>query len=306
MGAVGQAAPASPTLPNPFPPGTRSGKLERSLFITVALLAAACSTSTPPGGANGSSAPTDTSSPGLTDSDQPGGPDTGNPGDTGSPPANDLYPPLDSTSGGSGGSDYPSGTSLPVADTTVWVLAPPGTASTHGVPMLVVISGTEGGDYMLYNMEQVAPYFGLGDALILVLDGRWSDSADTADALDWARQSYDVDNDRTWLLSESAGTRAGLDLAFHDRPTYFAAYWANDVNASDTPELTAQELGFAPWGNAGPGGDYYDAQVIVDGMRESGWQLPDDAPYSGAGSDTHGSTQQFLEAVAFFSDKERG
>jgi len=94
-------------------------------------------------------------------------------------------------------------------------------------------------------------------------------------------------------------------LAFFERPSWFAAYWANDVNASDQPTVHADELGFAPWGNAGPGGDWPDATTIVDGMRAAGWQLPVDAPYSGSGSDTHGSTEQFLEAVDFFSDKSR-
>ena len=115
----------------------------------------------------------------------------------------------------------------------------------------------------------------------------------------------DIDNDRTWLLSESAGTGAGLQLAFHLRPTYFAAFWANDVNTSDTPGQTADDLGFAPWGNAGPGGDYNDANIIVDGMEAAGYRLPADAPYSGTGSNQHGSTEQFLAAVSFFPGKSR-
>ena len=84
-----------------------------------------------------------------------------------------------------------------------------------------------------------------------------------------------------------------------DSPSWFAAYWANDVNAVATPSQTAAELGFAPWGNAGPSGDLRNANAIVAGMSDAGWQLPSDAPYSGSGSTTHGSTDQFLAAVDF-------
>ena len=77
------------------------------------------------------------------------------------------------------------------------------------------------------------------------------------------------------------------------------------LNARDTPAATAEALGFAPWGNVGPGGDDAGANAIVAAMGAAGYQLPPDAPYSGPGSDTHGSTDQFLEAVSFFSDKSR-
>jgi len=158
---------------------------------------------------------------------------------------------------------------------------------------------------MMSNMKQVAPYFDLGDCLVAVLDGTSSDADDGAAVLDDVRSSYDVDNDQTWLLSESAGTRAGLELGLSLRQSYFAAYWANDVNAADVPALNAAALGFAPWGNAGPGGDLPDANSIVEGMRDAGYQLPSDAPYSGPGSDTHGSSDQFLAAVSFFAGKRR-
>ncbi len=216
-----------------------------------------------------------------------------------------VEPPFDASSGGSGGSDHPSGSSVQIGGVSTMLLAPSGVSSRSTVPLLMVISGTEGAQGMMSNMTQVAPYFGLGDALIVVLDGRSASAVDGASVLDGLRALYDVDNDRTWLLSESAGTRAGLQLAFDERPSWFAAYWANDVNAQDTPTIHADQLGFAPWGNVGPGGDWPDADAIVDGMRAAGWQLPADAPYSGPGSDTHGSTDQFLEAVDFFAGKER-
>jgi hypothetical protein len=98
----------------------------------------------------------------------------------------------------------------------------------------------------------------------------------------------------------------GLDLGLEVRQQAFAAYWANDVAAiSRAPALTADELGFAPWGDSGPGGDFDTAQAIVDGMREAGYQLPEDAPYSGIGAPYHGAPQQFQAALAFLVDKVR-
>lgn len=217
----------------------------------------------------------------------------------------ELDPPLRGTSGGSGGTDAPNSTALTAGRSEYLLLAPTGSARGSGVSLLLVISGTEGADTMMANMRQVAPYYGLEDALVAVLDGTTSDANDGAAVLESVRDGFDIDNDRTWLLSESAGTTAGLEFAFDVSPTYFAAYWANDVNARSTPSLTTAQLGFEPWGNAGPGGDEADANAIVDGMRTAGWQLPADAPYSGAGSDTHGSSQQFLAAVEFFADKKR-
>ena len=247
-------------------------------------------------------ADTDSDTDADTDSDTDADTDSDTDSDT---DTDNLDPPLGETSGGSGGADAPRGTSLTTGRTSYGLIAPTGSASGSALPLLIVISGVEGGDAMLSNMAQVAPYFGLEDALIAVLDGTTARAADGAAVLDAVRADFDVDNDRTWLLSESAGTAAGLALAFDERPTWFAAYWANDVNAADTPAMTADELGFAPWGNAGPGGDLPDARTIVNGMSAAGWQLPSDAPYSADGGDTHGSTDQFLAAVEFFPDKQR-
>ena len=166
---------------------------------------------------------------------------------------------------------------------------------------------------MMQNMLQFvdADYAGMGSVIVGILDGSdyFSDgeagAADGEVMIDDVRSKYDIDNDRTYLLSESAGTTSGLVLGFEVRQSYFAAFWANDVNAAASPGQTAAELGFEPWGNAGPGGDYADANAIVAGMDEAGYRLPSDAPYSGAGSGTHGSTEQFVAAIGFFEGKSR-
>lgn len=227
------------------------------------------------------------------------------PADSDSGGTGSVDPPLGGTSGGHGGSDHTKSTTVTVSGTSYLLLAPSGSSSGTHRSLLVVISGTEGAITMMSNMSQVAPYYGLDETLIVVLDGTSQDETDAATAMDDVRADYDVDNDQTWLLSESAGTHAGLKLGFHTRQSWFAAYWANDVNDRDTPAETSAQLGFTPSGNAGPGGDAPDAEAIVDGMRTAGYDLPSDAPYSGAGSTEHGSTQQFLAAVSFFAGKRR-
>ena len=239
------------------------------------------------------------------DADSDSDSDADSDSDTDSDTDADAEPPLDSSSGGSGGSAWPTGTTTSAGSVSYQLLVPSSAASGSDVPLLLVISGTEGASAMMSNMRQVAPYYDLDDTIIAVLDGRTASAADGATVLDALRGDYDVDNDRTWLLSESAGTGAGLELGLDLRQSWFAAYWANDVNDRATPGRTAAELGFTPWGNAGPGGDTPDANAIVDGMRTAGYDLPADAPYSGSGSTTHGSTDQFLAAVDFFADKAR-
>lgn len=174
-------------------------------------------------------------------------------------------------------------------------------------PLLLVYSGTEGGAQMTSNLQQVAQVTGTGGFIFAVLDGvdYYGDDGAGATVLDWVRASYDIDNDRTYLLGESAGTTAALKLGFFLRQDYFAAYWANDVNASDTPSKTAAQLGFAPWGQVGPGGQQATAQAIVDAMEAAGYKLPNPAPYAGPGADTHGSPDQFIAAVSWFPGKSR-
>jgi hypothetical protein len=215
-----------------------------------------------------------------------------------------LVPPAGGTSGGSGGAAA-AGESRVTGSGVSYHLIAPGGAGPH--PLMIVYSGTEGGSMMTSNIQSVAAYCGVSTFIFGILDGvvyRGNASAG-ADVIDHIRGMYDVDNDRTYLLSESAGTTAGLALGLDLRQSYFAAYWANDVNASAVPTLTAAELGFAPYGNAGPGGDYPDANVIVNGMIEAGYRCPAPAPYDGPGCGTHGSTEQFLAAMQWFPGKTR-
>jgi hypothetical protein len=172
---------------------------------------------------------------------------------------------------------------------------------------MIVYSGVEGGATMTNNLLQVADYTGTGGFVFAVLDGKtYNGNGDAGAAvLDDVRGLWDIDNDRTYLLSESAGTTAGLELGFSLRPSWFAAYWANDVNAAATPSVPAAELGFAPWGNAGPGGAYAQADAIVAGMTAAGWRVEQPAPYNGPGSDTHGDVDQFLNALAWFPGRSR-
>jgi hypothetical protein len=222
-------------------------------------------------------------------------------------PSSGVVPPLGGSSGGSGGAAPLSGAPQSAGGISYNLIVPAGYSPSVPAPLLVIFSGTEGGDTMTSNMLSVAPYVGMDDVIIAVLDGvTYYDRGDAGEpVIDDVRARYNIDNDRTYLLSESAGTGAGLQLGFQLRESYFAAFWANDVNTSSTPARTAAELGFAPWGNAGPGGDLADASAIVDAMRTAGYRLPADAPYSGPGSGTHGSTDQFLAACEFFPGKTR-
>lgn len=225
--------------------------------------------------------------------------------DKGSPGA--LVPPRGASSGGQGGGPAPSGTTINLGSVSYILIVPSGYSAATPTRLMIVYSGTEGATVMASNLRSVAPMSGLSDVIFAVLDGpaTFGNGASGVPVLDDVRARYNIDNDRTFLLSESAGTQAGLALGLQLRQSYFAAYWANDVNASASPSKTAAQLGFAPWGNAGPGGQLATAQAIVNGMKTAGYRLPADAPYSGAGSTQHGNTQQFLAAIAFFDGKTR-
>ncbi len=221
--------------------------------------------------------------------------------------AGDVFPPLNDSSGGSGGGSCPAGCAENAGGISYQLIVPNTYHEAAANTFMLVYSGTEGASMMTQNMLQLAAYCGIGDTIIAVIDGAQynGDAEAGATVLDDVRARYNIDNDRTWLLSESAGTSAGLELGFHLRQSYFAAFWANDVNTADTPGETAAQLGFAPWGNSGPGGDYADANTIVAGMEAAGYRLPADAPYSGSGAGQHGSTDQFIAAVEFFAGKSR-
>jgi hypothetical protein len=160
---------------------------------------------------------------------------------------------------------------------------------------------------MTSNLRNVGPAMGIGSFIVAVLDGTtyYGDGQSGATVLDDVRAKYNVDNDRTYLLSESAGTSAGEKLGFHLRSSYFAAFCVNDINNLDTPGQTATQLGVAPWGQVGPGGQTDMARAIVDGLRTAGYRRPAPAPYPGPGANQHGAPQQFYEALRFFPGKTR-
>jgi len=246
--------------------------------------------------------------------------DAGAHGDAGSTPGSDAgskpdvgptapgTPPFGGSSGGSGGAAPVGGATEMAGGVTYSLIVPSSYASKTPNPLLVVYSGTEGRAVMTMNLESLAGAgIGVGGFIFAVLDGvmYYGDGAAGATVLDDVRSKYDVDNDRTYLMGESAGTSAALQLGFHLRQSYFAAYWANDVNASDSPGDDAAMLGFHPWGQAGPGGDFVDANTIVAAMMSAGYRLPSPAPYDGAGSGSHGDPNQFVAALSFFPGKTR-
>lgn len=215
-----------------------------------------------------------------------------------------LDPPEGGSSGGAGGGPA-AGDVRMTADGIQYRIIAPGGGGVQ--PLMIVYSGTEGGATMTNNLMQVADFTGNGDCVFAVLDGVQynGDGQAGVSVLDEVRGDYDIDNDRTYLLSESAGTTAGLELGLTLRQSYFAAYWANDVNASLAPSLDAATLGFAPFGNAGPGGQFADADAIVAGMDAAGYRTPEPSPYDGPGAGTHGDPDQFVAALQWFPGKTR-
>jgi hypothetical protein len=208
-------------------------------------------------------------------------------------------------SGGDGGATSLNGMTELAGNVTYRLLVPASPAKP--APVLIVFSGTEGGATMASNLSQVATATGTSGFIRAVLDGVVynGNGAAGATVLDDVRAKYDVDNDRTYLLSESAGTTAGLALGFSLRQSYFAAYWVNDINAQASPSENASQLGFAPWGQVGPGGDFGDANAVVAAMQAASYRLPNPAPYAGTGAGTHGDPNQFIAAVSFFPGKTR-
>lgn len=221
------------------------------------------------------------------------------------PPSGPGTPPFGASSKGSGGATGLSGTPKSAGSINYYLIVPG--APKKPSPLLIVFSGVEGGATMTKNLLTLSGSTGIGDFICAVLDGKtyFSNGAAGATVLDDVRAKYDIDNDRTYLLGESAGTRAALQLGFRLRQSYFAAYWANDVNATDTPDGTAATLGFAPWGQAGPGGQIATATDIVTKMKAAGYRLPTPAPYAGPGYTTHGSPDQFIAALKWFPGKTR-
>jgi hypothetical protein len=241
---------------------------------------------------------------GGSDADEPTGDDDGAT-DGNDDGASQLDPPEGESSGGSGGGAANGAVRTTDSGVQYHVIAPGGSGP---FPLMIVYSGLEGGGTMTSNMSYfISVESHLRDAVVAVLDGEtyYGNGQAGADVLDDVRALWNIDNDRTWLLSESAGTSAGLELGLRLRQSYFAAFWANDVNARALPAKTAAELGFAPWGNAGPGGRFADADYIVDGMRDAGYRLEEPAPYDGPGAGQHGSQEQFEAAIRWYSGRSR-
>ncbi len=216
-------------------------------------------------------------------------------------------PAFGGSSGGAGGSVPVAGATMTAGAITYRLIVPASYAPTTPSAFLLVYSGTEGGSVMTMNLQSVGPSTGTGGFIRAVLDGVTYNGDGNAGAtvLDEIRAKYNIDNDRTYLLGESAGTTAALKLGFHIRQSYFAAYWANDINASDTPGATAATLGFAPNGQVGPGGDFTDANSVIAAMKTAGYIVPTPAPYAGAGAGTHGDQNQFIAAITWFPGKSR-
>jgi len=187
------------------------------------------------------------------------------------------------------------------------LVVPSSYVAGHATPLLIVYSGTEGGQQMTSNLMQVASFTGSASFIEAVLDGVTYNGNGNAGAtvLDDVRAKYDIDNDRTYLLGESAGTTAAEALGFHLRQSYFAAYWANDVTTAASPQQSAATLGFAPWGQVGPGGQFAIASSIASSMQTAGYRLPNPAPYAGNGAGTHGDPNQFIAAISWFPGKTR-
>jgi hypothetical protein len=173
--------------------------------------------------------------------------------------------------------------------------------------LLLVISGMEGGSAMTNNLLGLAGQTGTGNMLRAVVDGAQynMDQQVGTDVLDDVRAKYDIDNDRTYLLSESAGSGSGFVVGMVHRQSYFAAFWANDINVSVDPELTADDMGFEPYGNCGPGGEFVGCNHVVGAMQAAGYRTPPPAPYDGPGAGTHGDINQFIAALSWFAGKSR-
>jgi hypothetical protein len=286
----------------------------RHLLLGPLLLVAvivACSGESATTGASSSSGSSGDGSSGGVDGSTPstsGGTTSGGAGDAAAdaPPAGAVDPPLGGSSKGTGGAAPVAGSTLMAQGITFRLIVPAAYAGAP-TPLIVVFSGTEGGATMTQNLTSLGPTTKTDAMIRAVLDGVTYNGNGQAGAtvLDEVRAKYNIDNDRTYLMGESAGTTAALKLGFHLRQSSFAAYWANDVNASDAPEKNATALGFAPHGQAGPGGDLGDATSIVTAMKKAGYRVPTPTPYDGPGSTQHGNPQQFIAALTFVSDKNR-
>jgi poly(3-hydroxybutyrate) depolymerase len=218
-------------------------------------------------------------------------------------------PPFGGSSMGTGGNYPVAGDLVTSKDGTVQyrLIVPQSYVPGTPTPLLIVYSGTEGSQPMSINLMSYEQQTGMSGFIRACLHGvvYYGNGQAGATVLDEMRAEYDIDNDRTYLMGESAGTTAAEQLGFYLRESYFAAYWANDVTAPDSPQQTAAQIGFAPWGQSGPGGQVAIATQIVSGMQAAGYRVPNPAPYDGTGYDTHGDLTQLQAAFSFFAGKTR-
>ncbi|MHC4660767.1 MAG: hypothetical protein ACYS8W_03675 [Planctomycetota bacterium] len=228
---------------------------------------------------------------------------------TGGTTGGDAEFPFGGSSDGTGGATGVS--SLTTASGVNYnIIVPSSYSESTPNEFMIVYSGTEGISVMTSNLQSIPLRTGTSHFIFAVLDGpTYGDSGQPgSDVLDEVRAAYNVNNDMTYCLGESRGTGGAAQLAFELRQDCFAAYWANDITpaiSSYHPAETASALGFEPWGNVGPGGQMSIAEQVVQEMRDAGYRLPDDAPYSGPGSTQHGAIPQMEAALSFFVDKTR-
>ena len=218
-------------------------------------------------------------------------------------PLSTTVPPFSGSSHGTGGTMPVVGATVAIPGISYRLIAP---SSTGGGPMpfLVFICGVNGCDSMVQTLDYADGISGLEHSVRILAEH--TDSAEAiAAAMDDVRAKYDIDNDRTYLESESAGTLSGIALGFQLRQGWFAAYWLNDLVTSGAPQQTAQQLGFAPWGSAGPGGNFGAAMAVVAAMQTAGYRIPDPPYYNGPGAEMHGNGAQGLASLQFFGGKRR-
>ena len=216
-----------------------------------------------------------------------------------------VVPPFGASSNGSGGTYPINGTRVSANGVTCSMIVPSSYNPANPTCFVLAYSGCEGDQTFASAIKSAVGQTGTSSFIFAILDGYVASANDGVTVMNYIREKYNIDNDKTYMLTESAGTPEGMKVGFDVLQSYFAAYWANDIICAGGPAKTAAQLGFAPWGNSGPGGDFADAETIVDNMRAAGYRLPPDAPYSGAGSSAHGSPSQYMAALSFFPGKTR-
>ncbi|MBK8480756.1 MAG: hypothetical protein IPL40_06235 [Proteobacteria bacterium] len=220
-----------------------------------------------------------------------------------------IEPPRAGTSRGSGGGASPAGGFVSVGAVQYVLIVPSGYRSTQATPLVIVVAGSQGAtslaSALLLNTASVGP----SGAILAVVDSQlYLDAAGAAaQMLDDVRARYNIDNDRTYLLGDAEGVAAAFELGLQARQSWFAALWGNDLVAVplSRPARSAAQVGVAPWANISPGGLTAFAIEVLAALRQGGYRLPEDAPYSGRGATTRGSAAAQQAALQFFANKVR-